>query len=48
MRLQAERGDPKFAELSRAQDYTEQMKERGELCGSRLAKVAKFLERYPR
>jgi hypothetical protein len=41
-RLQAARGDPKFAELSRARDCTEQMKERGEIRGSRLARVAKF------
>jgi hypothetical protein len=45
-RLQAARGDPKFAELSTAQDHTEQMKERGELRGSRLARVAKFLRTY--
>jgi transposase len=30
-RLQAGRGDPRFSELSRAQEYTRQMRERGEL-----------------
>jgi hypothetical protein len=45
-RLQAARGDPKFAELSRAQNHTEQMKEGGELRGSRLARAAKFLRTY--
>jgi hypothetical protein len=30
-RLQAAKGDPRFAELSRGKDCTEQMRERGEL-----------------
>jgi hypothetical protein len=47
-RLQAARGDPRSAELGRARDYTEQMKERGELRGSRLAKVVNVFKRYPR
>jgi hypothetical protein len=39
-------GDPNFAQLSRAREQTWMMGERGELRGSRLAKVAKFFERY--
>jgi hypothetical protein len=39
-------GDPNFAQLSRAREQTRLMRERGELRGSRLAKVAKFFERY--
>jgi transposase len=31
LRLQVARGDPTFAQLSRAQEYTRQMRERGEL-----------------
>jgi hypothetical protein len=49
-RLQAMNGDPRFAELSRAQEYCRQMRERGELRGdlhlSRRAKLAKPLKRY--
>jgi hypothetical protein len=40
-------GDPRSIELSRAQECTRQMKERGELRSSRLAKVANFFKRYP-
>jgi hypothetical protein len=39
-RLQAARGDPRFTELSRAREYTQMMKERGELRSSRLARTA--------
>jgi len=46
-RLQRANGDPRSTELSRTQEYTRQMKERGELRGSRLAKVANFFKRYP-
>jgi hypothetical protein len=45
-RLQAAKGDPRFTELSRAQEYSRQMRERGELRSSRQAKLAKFFERY--
>ena len=45
-RLQAARGDPRFTELSRAREYSHMMKERGELRSSRLARTAKFFERY--
>ena len=31
LRLQSKRGDPKFADLARASEYTEQMRERFEL-----------------
>jgi len=47
-RLQAAKGDPKFAELSRAKEYSLKMKERGELRSSRRAKWAKFFEQYAR
>jgi hypothetical protein len=40
-RLRATRGDPQFAELSRAQECTREMKERGELRPSRRAKCLK-------
>lgn len=40
-------GDPTFAQLKRAREYTQQMEERGELRGSRLARVADFFKRYP-
>jgi hypothetical protein len=40
-------GDPRSAELGRAQECTRQMKDRGELRSSRLAKVANFFARYP-
>jgi hypothetical protein len=45
-RLQAA-GDPTLAQLRLAQEYTQQMRERGELQLSRRAKWAKFFERYP-
>jgi hypothetical protein len=49
-RLQAVKGDPKFAELTRAQEHSRQMSERGELRGdsnlSRRAKLARLFERY--
>jgi hypothetical protein len=38
-------GDPTYPQLTRAQEYSQQMKERGELRSSRLAKVANFLAR---
>jgi hypothetical protein len=44
-RLQRANGDPRFAELCRAQQYSRQMKERGELRSSRLARMAKFFSR---
>jgi hypothetical protein len=40
-------GDPTFAQLTRAREYTRRMGEDGELRGSRLAKVANFFRRYP-
>jgi hypothetical protein len=40
------RGDPKFEQLSRARELSRKMRERGELCSSRLAKVVKFFRRY--
>jgi hypothetical protein len=46
LRLQATRGDPQFSDLSRARDYTEQMKERGELRTSREANLAKYLRSW--
>jgi hypothetical protein len=46
-RLQAAKGDPQFSELIRARVYSEEMKERGELRSSRLAKLANFFKRYP-
>jgi len=33
-------------ELSRAREYSQQMRERGELRSSRLARIAKFFKRY--
>ena len=46
-RLQATKGDPRFSDLSRAREYSRQMRERGELRGglrlSRQAKFAKFM-----
>jgi hypothetical protein len=45
-RIQAAKGDPKFTELTRAQEYSRQMRERGELRLSPSAKRAKFFERY--
>ena len=45
-RLQTARGDPRFTELSRAREYSQMMRERGELRSSRLARMAKFFERY--
>jgi len=47
-RLQATKGDPKIVELDRAKERSLEMEERGELRSSRLAKLAKFLERYRR
>jgi hypothetical protein len=46
-RLQSANGDPNFGQLSRAREYSRQMRERGELRGSRLAKVVDFFKRYP-
>lgn len=45
-RLQRASGDPRFTELARARECSRQMKERGELRSSRLARMAKFSERY--
>jgi hypothetical protein len=49
-RLQRAKGDPKFSDFTRAQKYSLQLKERGELRGglhlSRRAKLAKFFESY--
>jgi hypothetical protein len=45
-RLQALQGDPKFSELKRAQERSEQMRERGELRLLRSGGRAKFFERY--
>ena len=49
-RLQATKGDPQFTELTRALEYSRQMRERGELRGdshlSRGAKWARLLERH--
>jgi transposase len=45
-RLQRANGDPRFAELTRAREYSQQMRERGELRSSRLARIAKFFKRY--
>jgi hypothetical protein len=44
-RLQRTNGDPRLAELSRAQACSQQMKERGELRSSRLARMTKFFTR---
>ena len=40
-------GEPAYAQLTRAREYTQRMREQGELRGSRLAKVADFFRRYP-
>jgi hypothetical protein len=40
-------GDPTFARLTRAREYTRRMGEQGELRGSRRAGVADFFKRYP-
>lgn len=49
-RLQAAKGDPKFTEFTRAEEYSRLMGERGELRGdwnlSRGAKFARLSERY--
>jgi hypothetical protein len=49
-RLQAQRGDPQFSDLTRAREYSRQMAERGELRGglylSRRARFAKLFERH--
>jgi hypothetical protein len=45
-RLQRASGDPRFTELSRAREYSQQMRERGELHSSRLARIATFFNRY--
>jgi hypothetical protein len=42
-RLQAANGDPRFAELTRAREYTQRMRERGEL---RPSGRAKLIEAY--
>jgi hypothetical protein len=39
-------GDPTFSQLTHAREGTRQMREQGELRGSRLAKVADFFKRY--
>jgi hypothetical protein len=48
-RLQAAKGDPRFSDLTRAREYSRQMRERGELRGglhlSRGAKLANLFER---
>lgn len=40
--LQRTKGDPKFAEFSRGQEYSRQMRERGELRGGRLSRRARL------
>jgi len=40
-------GDPTFAQLNCAREYTRRMNEAGELRGSRLAKLGNFFRRYP-
>jgi hypothetical protein len=45
-RLQAARGDPQLADLSRARDCTEEMMERGELRTSREANLTKYLRSW--
>jgi len=45
-RLQAAMRDPKFAEISRADDCTEQMKERGELRTSGEANLTRYLRSW--
>ncbi len=44
--LQTTKGDPQFSDLTRAREYSRQMKERGELRLPTSAKRAKFFERY--
>jgi hypothetical protein len=39
-------GEPAYAQLTRAREYTRRMREQGELRGSRLAKVADFFRHY--
>ena len=41
-------GDPSFAQLSRAREYTQRMKEDGQLRSSRAAKLSEFLALYRR
>ena len=41
-RLQRAKGDPKFAEFSRGQEHSRQMRERGELRGGRLSRRARL------
>jgi hypothetical protein len=41
-RLQRAHGDPRYEQLTRAQERTRRMREQGELRSSRLAKVANF------
>jgi hypothetical protein len=43
MPSQAAGGDPKFAELSRAREYTAEMKQRGELRLSQHEKLIQWL-----
>ena len=45
-RLQTARGDPQLADLSRARDCTEEMRERGELRTSREANLMKYLRSW--
>lgn len=45
-RLQAAKGDPRFTDLNRAREYSQLMKERGELRTSHLAKMARLFKRY--
>jgi transposase len=44
-RLHRAHGEPRFTELSRAREYSQQMRERGELRSSRPARMAKFFVR---
>jgi hypothetical protein len=45
-RLQRANGEPQFSELSRAREYSQQMREGGELRVSGGSKRAKLFERY--
>ena len=45
-RLQAARGDPQLADLSRGRDCTEEKRERGELRTSREANLTKYLRSW--
>jgi hypothetical protein len=49
-RQQAAKGDPRFSDLTRAQEYSRQMRQRGELRDglhkSRREKFAKLFRRY--